>query len=215
MNEIARTEPRELGTQVQHAKLLAEASLLPDAYRKQPANILVAMEMADSLGISLTQAINGISVIKGKPTMSAEMMRALVMRAGHRLKIDKSTDEGCRILAARREWPEDVQEFTFTMKDAQRAGLATSSTYKAHPKAMLLARCTTMACRAVFPDVIAGVSYSPDEISEPAAWQGSTISIPKPPQQQADDEPEALVAEVVADEDGVIIDAEMLDPGEE
>ena len=197
---------RDLDQQVQHAKLLAEASLLPDAYRKQPANILVAMEMADSLGISLTQAINGISVIKGKPSMSAEMMRALVMRAGHRIKIDASTDKGCRILAARKEWPDDVQEFTFTMEDAQRAGLAGSDTYKRHPKAMLLARATSMACRAVFPDVIAGVSYTPDEIAAPT-WQAQATmpDVPKRPEPQP---------EPVHDDAADIIDAEVMDPEE-
>ena len=199
---------RDLNQQVQHAKLLAEASLLPDAYRKQPANILVAMEMADSLGISLTQAINGISVIKGKPSMSAEMMRALVMRAGHRIKIDASTDKGCRILAARKEWPDDVQEFTFTMEDAQRAGLASSDTYKRHPKAMLLARATSMACRAVFPDVLAGVSYTPDELADHGD-QPSRLTIPKHPAPAPEPEPVP-----VADEQGVI-EAEALDPGEE
>lgn len=204
MNEIQPTT--SMDQQIQHAKLLAEASLLPDAYRKQPANILVAMEMADSLGISLTQAINGISVIKGKPTMSAEMMRALVMRAGHRLKIETSTEEGCRILAARREWPDDVQEFTFTMKDAQRAGLATSNTYKQHPKAMLLARCTTMACRAVFPDVIAGVSYAPDEIAEQPSWQA--ITIPKPPADAADRWEKAAIVAAVVDPDAEVMDPE-------
>jgi len=199
MTEIV---PTNLDARVQHAKLLAEASLLPDAYRRQPANILLVQEMAEALGVPLTQAINGIAVIKGKPTMSAEMMRALVLRAGHRLKVETLTDQGCRLLVARREQPDDVQEFTFTMADAQRAGLS-GDTWKRHPKSMLLARCTTQACRAVFPDVLAGVSYTPDELDGEPAPPLVMPRIPRAPEPAHDPAT------------GEIVDAEVIDPGEE
>ena len=153
-----------LSEQVQKAKLLADSSILPDSYRRQPSNLLWAMELADALDVSLAQAITGITVIQGKPTMSAEMMRALVLRAGHRFTVTDMTDQAVTVTVARKEWPDDVQQFTFTMADAQHAGLAGSATYKKPPKAMLLARATSMACRAVVPDVVSGMGYTPDEI---------------------------------------------------
>ena len=154
----------QLADQIDKAKLLADSSILPDSYKRQPANLLWAMELADALDVSLAQAITGITVIQGKPTMSAEMMRALVLRAGHRFTVSDMTDQAVTVTVARKEWPDDVQQFTFTMADAQHAGLAGSATYKKHPKAMLLARATSMACRAVFPDVVSGMGYTPDEI---------------------------------------------------
>ena len=154
-----------LSDQMKKAEVMAGSSLLPESYRKQPANLLWAMEMADALDVSLAQAITGITVIQGKPTMSAEMMRALVLRAGHRFTVTDMTDKSVTVTVARKEWPDDVQQFTFTMADAQHAGLAKSATYQKHPKAMLLARATSMACRAVFPDVVSGMGYTPDEIS--------------------------------------------------
>lgn len=198
-NEIAHRDP--LADRIIYAKALAEASLLPESYRKQPANVLVAIETADALGISAMQALQGITVIKGKMTMSAELMRALVLRAGHQLRVDVLTETECRMVAARREWPDDVQAFTFTMSDAQRAGLATSDTYKRHPKAMLLARATSLACRAVFPDVIAGVSYAPDEVEhdEPPRRVTTERLLPAQPELQPTDVPG-----VVVDEDGVM-----------
>lgn len=203
MTDVAIPQPSHLEQQWRYAQALAGASLLPEAYRKQPANVLLALEMASALGIAPMTAINGISVIKGKPTMSGELMRALVLRAGHMFKIDTLTVEGCRILAARAEFPDEVQEFTFTMQDAAAAGLTGSDTYKKHPKAMLLARCTTLTCRATFPDVIAGISYTPDELddTQPAPRVVQTARLMPP----ADG---LLPVGVVVDDDGVIHEPE-------
>lgn len=182
-----------LPAQMQKAEALAAASLLPESYRRNPPNVLVAMEVADSLGIRLMQAIQGVTVINGKLTMSAELMRALVLSAGHRFRVDEQTDQACTVTVARKEWPEDVQTFTFTMQDASRAGLNNSNTYKKHPKAMLLARVTSAACRAVFPDVIAGVSYTPEELADDTAAPTPPPVPPVPPTVTVTREPEPAV----------------------
>ena len=52
-----------LSDQITYAKAMAEASLLPEAYRRQPANVLVAMQAGEALGITAFQAIQGIDVI--------------------------------------------------------------------------------------------------------------------------------------------------------
>lgn len=169
-----------LADQIRKAELMAGANLLPDNYRKQPANILWAMEMAEALDVTLAQAITGISVISGKPSMSAEMMRALVLRHGHLFRVTVMTDEQVTVEVARRERPDDIQQFTFTMQDAQHAELAKSANYRKHPKSMLLARVTSLACRAVFPDVVAGMGYTPDELADPTpmaqAWAPPTVT---------------------------------------
>ena len=209
-----------LSDQMKKAEVMAASSLLPESYRKQPANLLWAMELADALDVSLAQAINGISVIKGKPTMSAEMMRALVMRAGHRFAVTEFTDESVTVTVARKEWPEDVQQFTFTMADAKHAGLANSDTYRKHPKAMLLARATSAACRAVFPDVVSGMGYTPDEIagSDPVKRADTSKFAPNPTLERV--ETAAEVAEVDTetgeiltenDPEDAILDAETVD----
>jgi hypothetical protein len=92
-------------------------------------------------------------------------MRALVLSQGHLFRIEEETNTACRVAVARRERPDEVQRFTFTAEDAARAGL-TGGNYGKYPAAMLLARATTKACRALFPDVIAGISYAPEEAAE-------------------------------------------------
>lgn len=210
-----------LSDQIQKAKLLADSSILPESYRQKPSNLLWAMELADALDVSLAQAITGITVIQGKPTMSAEMMRALVLRAGHRFTVTEMTDKAVTVTVARKEWPDDVQQFTFSMADAQHAGLAKSATYQKHPKAMLLARATSMACRAVFPDVVSGMGYTPDEIGHdtpPARTVDTSRLTPKRSHSvtveqvgavQFDTETGEIVAETSPDDD--VSDAEVLD----
>jgi hypothetical protein len=154
--------------QMEKAKAMAASSILPKDYQRNPANILVAMEAAEALGVTLFQAIQMVTVINGRMTMSAEGMRALVLARGHLFRVEEETPTVCRVAVARRERPDEVQSFTFTVDDAQRAGL-TGGNYGKYPAAMLLARATTKACRAVFPDVIAGISYAPEEAAEFAA----------------------------------------------
>jgi hypothetical protein len=88
------------------------------------------------------------------------------------------------VAVARRERPDEVQMFAFTAEDAARAGL-TGGNYGKYPAAMLLARATTKACRALFPDVIAGISYAPEEAAEFApvtvvAAQPAIVMPPRP-----------------------------------
>jgi hypothetical protein len=196
-----------LEEQIHYAQAMAGASLLPEAYRKQPANILIAMQAAESLGITPFQAIQGIDVIKGKMSLSAELMRALILRDGHTLRVDVLTENGCRLLVARREHPDEVQQFDFTLEDAKRAGL-TGGNWAAHPKAMLLARCTTMAARAVFPDVIGGMAATEDVHDEAGPRRVDTTRLMPTPTPVA--EPEPVAEAVEADEDGVIIDSDEL-----
>jgi hypothetical protein len=148
-----------------YSKALSSSDLLPHAYRGKPANVLVALALGEALGIAPTTALYGINVIQGKPTLSAETMRAIVLARGHRFDVVTFTEVEATVACARAERPGDVSTFSFTLEDAKRAGLV-GGNYDKYPKAMLLARATSQACRAIFPDVLAGVSYTPDELDD-------------------------------------------------
>lgn len=202
--EIATTQ----ADRIEHAKLLATADMLPPHLRGKPANVLWTMEMADGLDLSLAQAVNGVVVINGSPSLKAETMRALVLRAGHRFRVDTQTDTECVVSVARREYPEDVQQFTYSTADAKRAGL-TGGNWQKHPKAMLLARATSTACRAVFPDVIQGF-YAPEEVADFAKPDTAPPSVPTVTREPAP-EPEPAPPADVDTTTGEIIDAEVVD----
>ena len=156
------TDIAPLADRKEYAVDLAKSDMLPAHLKGKPANILWTMEMADALGLTLAQAVNGVAVIGNKPSLLSETMRALVLTAGHFFRVDEQTADSCTVSVARKEWPDDVQRFKYTMEDAKRAGLSGNANYQKNPGSMLLARATSRACKAVFPDVIQGFAMRED-----------------------------------------------------
>jgi hypothetical protein len=74
------------------SKNLALASLMPDALRGKPSDVLAMMLYGQDLGLSPMQAIQGIYVVKGKPQLSGTTWIALARKAGHRVRIIESND---------------------------------------------------------------------------------------------------------------------------
>lgn len=141
---------------------ISRTALVPEALRGRPEEVLAVMMAGNELGIGPMQALQSINIIKGKPALSAELMRALVLSAGHQFIID-ANDQNAIAKVCRSGWPE-WQTVEFNLEDAKRAGLLNNPTWTKYPRAMLAARVTSEACRLYFPDVIAGMSYTPEEI---------------------------------------------------
>jgi len=146
------------------SETLCSTNFVPDSFRGKPAETLAAILYGRELGIGPMQALQQINVIKGKPSASPELMRALVRRAGHSIATIESTPETC-VLEGKRADDGTIERSTFTIADARTAGLAGGGAWKTYPKAMLLARATSQLCRSLFADVISGISYTPEELT--------------------------------------------------
>lgn len=128
-------------------------------------------------GLGPWQALAGMHVINGLPTLKADMMAALVQRAlrhtAGRFDVVEHTDQRCTVEGRRPEWVA-AKRLTWTIADAQRAGLPVGdarSNWAKYPRAMLKARATTEAARAWFPDVVAGL-YDPEEATSLRPFAG-------------------------------------------
>jgi hypothetical protein len=146
-----------------YVRLLAASGLLPKSYIKQPANVLWAMEYAETLGITTMAAIMGVHVIDGRPCASAGLISGLVRKAGHKLRVS-GNDETATCTIIRSDDPTYKFEFTWTMKRAQQAGITGKQVWKNYPAAMLQARAITEAARAAAQDVLYGLGYTPEEL---------------------------------------------------
>lgn len=162
MTEIV---PSNVRAQIELAKQMADSSMLPRAYQKQPANLLWAIQYAESLDVHPMTAVTGIHVIDGKPTASAQLIGGLVRRAGHKLRVTfdrKSMTATAEIVRA------DDPEFSFrsvwTMDRAKDAGLANKDVWKKYPDAMLKARAITEVARDAAPESLYGVIYTAEEL---------------------------------------------------
>ena len=172
---------KELTVQEQKdlAILLAESNLLPPSYVKQPANVLVAIEYAKALNIAPMHAINSINVIKGKPTLSAGLMSALVRKHGCKLRVKVEGSGQSAVAHAKLIRPDDDYEFicTWDMERAKRAGVAGGVNWQKYPEAMLKARAISEVCREGAEDFLQGFSYTPEEMGgdEPVSVSSVTV----------------------------------------
>lgn len=116
------------------------------------------------LGIPPLYALSSITVIKGKPALSAELMLSLVLRKYPTANPQFLVKEGsCSVTMTR---PGGApQTFTFTLDDAKKAGLLRpGSPWEKYPRAMLRARVTSEACRSLFPEALMGAIYTHEEL---------------------------------------------------
>lgn len=156
-----------LTDQIEWTRLVTDGdragSILPEAYRGKPANVLIAVGLGSSMGLSPAESLYRISVIKGKPTAGAELIAANVRKAGHKLRV--TTEPGTVTATILRS---DDPDFPFTvtrdMAWAQRMGLAQNDNYKKQPETMLQWRAISAVARLACPEALYGVTYTPEEV---------------------------------------------------
>lgn len=160
------TELTTIQSQKEYAEILSASNLLPRAYQKQPANVFTAMAMGEALGLKPIEAINSINVIQGKPALSAELMGAMVRRAGHKLRITctKNPPTATATLI-RKDDPDSPFTVTWDEKAAARAGLWMSSpSWQKYPDQMMRARAVTEVCRMGAADALSGFVHTVEEL---------------------------------------------------
>ncbi|KPL18154.1 MAG: hypothetical protein AMJ93_14090 [Anaerolineae bacterium SM23_84] len=144
------------------AEELVKSGLLPD-HVKTPQQAFAIITMGRELGIPPMQSLRSIYVVGGQPHLNAQMMGALIYKAGHGYQTDVLTEEECTITFKRRDGA--VYVHTVTMQEAQRLrwdkdwDKATNQykdkwAWKRYPKALLFARCLSAGARVHMPDAI-------------------------------------------------------------
>lgn len=139
------------------ANQVAGTGFVPRALQGNPAGVVAAILYGDELGLGPMQSLAKISVIEGKPSLSAEAQRALILAAGHELWIEEATITKVTV-SGRRAGSERTSSVTWTLDDAKRANLAGKANWRLYPRQMLTARATADLARAIFADVIGGLA---------------------------------------------------------
>lgn len=155
-------------SQIQWAKLAAGADILPDAYKGKPSDILIAEGFGASMGLSPAESLYRISVIKGKPTMSAELIASQVRRAGHKL-LPKEEDlqrQSVTVTIIRADMPDYRFKATRDKAWAQNMGLLGKDNYKKQLMTMLYWRALAACAREACPEALYGAGYTPDEMRD-------------------------------------------------
>lgn len=145
---------------------MADTAVASKMYRNigDQSGVMMIMLAAREMGLPPMACLNGgLNIINGKVEISARMMSAMIRRAGHSLKVLESTDTNC-VLKGKRSDNGDTLMVTFSIADAQKAGLIKSGGgWTKWPKDMLFARALSRLARQLFSDVI-GMGYVEGEI---------------------------------------------------
>jgi hypothetical protein len=144
------------------AAALASSRMFKDAVQAEQAfaKILIGRD----LGISPTQALMAVDLVEGAIMLRGILLaRFLREHPTYDYRLKDHTAEACTCIIERKrdgEWS-DVGEWTFTIADAEVAGLIKSdkpkAAWNAHRKNMLMWRAIANATRAHAPDVFGGV----------------------------------------------------------
>lgn len=135
----------------------ASTDMVPKQYRNQPENAAVAIMWGNEVGLAPLQSLQNIAVINGNPSLWGDALVALVKSSGLCELLTTHWDQAtltATVTTRRKGEPEEAR--SFSMQDAQIAGLANRDTYKNHPRRMLQARARSHVLRDVYADLIKG-----------------------------------------------------------
>lgn len=166
-NALAVVNATEWQAMTQMARALHASGFLPNSINS-PEKAVAIILAGRELNIGAWQALQTINVIQGKPTVSPQLMLALIKTSGQLedIKIDGDA-KGCTVMMKRRGNHPHTE--TFSIADAAALGLTGKDNYKKQPAVMLRWRAVAACARIVFPDVILGL-YTPDEM-------GATVTV--------------------------------------
>lgn len=174
-NGITIIAPKSLDEITTLSRTLSKSTLLPEAMRGKEAEIMFSILTGAELGLAPMQSLRAIEVIKGKPTLKAEAMVALVRarRDVCEYFMLRHSDAKSATYETKRVGDPSPTTMSFTFAEAQAAGLTAParsgepSMWMKYPAAMLRARASSVICKAVYSDILLGV-YESDEIEREA-----------------------------------------------
>ena len=186
-------------------RTLSASGFFEDA--KQEAQAVVKILAGRELGFGPVASMTGINIIKGKVSLSANLMAAAVKRNGYNYRVTAHDAEHCSI-----EFFENGQSVgvsSFSMDDAKQAGLLGGNWAK-FPRNMLFARAMSNGAKWFCADIFGGPVYTPDELGADTDGEtGEIITMPsRPTPRVAQGNARQATAELFGDYDPDLAEAE-------
>lgn len=156
------------------AKGLSSSSLVPEAYRNNIPNVLIAMELATRVGASVFAVMQNLDIIHGRPGWRATFIIATINASGRftplrfRWEGKVGSDAwGCRAVAKDREDGEECVGTLITMALAKAEGWSSKngSKWKTMPEQMLMYRAASFWGRVYAPEKMLGM-HTGDELED-------------------------------------------------
>ena len=202
------------------AKMFSSSDLVPQQYRGNAANCIIALDMANRIGANPLLAMQNLYVVHGTPGWSSKFLIATVNACGRFTSLryewrgePGQPEYGCRAWAIERETGERLEGIwvTWKMVNAEGWSKKSGSKWLTMPDQMFVYRAAAFWQRAYAPELAMGlqtvedlddvIDVTPRQVT-PAA-KPARVHVPTPGRVEAP-QPEPEPAAQRADADGVI-----------
>lgn len=170
---VPMSEAEHFDLVTRQASMLADSQIIPRAFQRKLPDIIAAGLAGRAYHWDVMTSLRQFHVIEGTASLRPEAMLGLVRQAGHSVLVE--IDGDVAVATGKRGDNGDEHVAAFSMADAQAAGLAGKSNWRHYPEAMLTWRAVGKLCRILFPDVVLGAGYVPEELGAMVDADGDII----------------------------------------
>lgn len=207
--DLLTRQAEAMGAAHKLATVLSNTQMVPQIYRGKPDDAAAAILYGAEVGLKPQQALQQVFVVHGQPAIYARTMVALLKAKGYRFETIESTDEAVTVRATSPRG--EVEEATWTIERAKKAGYTSNKKYSTDPQAMLYSKAASEVSRKIAPDVLLGIRYSAEdlELEQPVRATatrtdrkqagGARAALSAAAQQTAQPEPEPAEVDEVTD----------------
>ena len=159
-------DPKIMNLSFRTARMLSSSGLVPDTYRNSPENCLVAIDLANRLGLSPIMVMQNLYIVKGKPSWSGSFCAAAVNGSGRFTPLEfvfvgepGTPSHGCYARARRLSNNTVCISDTVTMQMAKSEGWLNKpgSKWQTMPVQMMQYRAAAFFARVHCSDVLLGI----------------------------------------------------------
>lgn len=146
-------------------KMFASSGLVPQAYQGKPMDCVIAIDIANRMGVSPMMVMQNLNVVRGIPSWNGQACMSLIRSSGEYKNVEhvyfgeKGTDSwGCYVSAIKKSTGEKVKGPEVTIKMAKDEGWydKSGSKWKTMPEVMLAYRSSAFFARVKIPERLMG-----------------------------------------------------------
>ena len=156
----------------QVAEAMVKSGYFEDS--KSVSQAIVKIMAGRELGLGQFASMTGIHIIKGKPSLGANLIGSLIKNdPRYDYRVTQLTDDVCQIVFF--EGEEQIGVSTFTKADATKAGTQNMNKF---PRNMLFARAISNGAKWYTPGIFGGAPvYTPEELGADVDEDGNIVTV--------------------------------------
>ena len=172
------------------ARSLAESDIVPVLYQGKLGNCIVALDIANRMGMGTVQVMQNLNVIRGEPSWKSKFVSGLLQSCGRFEDFDfVETPDSCQCVARVKGKDKMINGVKITMDMAKREGWTRNSKWSTMPQTMLRYRAASSFGNFHIPDLLLGIQT----VEENEVIEAEVTVAPEPAESKLD-----KVAEILA-----------------